>query len=261
MSSSEEGYGILGANNAPKKPRNFRLEWAVALLFGTYEMTVSYFLVIISMAYYKKDETETVDGSALTHLCGNLLPDWQSVAVLFTFYTLVYAGVVTINTLYIRATQNLRGHTVEAWHLLLHPLSRLVIGLTTFFLTCGFSETSLDLRPINKMSYILCQIVMVVDALFCAFFIYQTIRRNEEQLSLGTTVWGARQLIIVQLKYSLLVCFLSTHINVIVQVLFILGLNTTVYVFWFRLDKSGRKMKKSGMYRADDQVETINNNS
>ena len=27
-----------------------------------------------------------------------------------------------------------------------------------------------------------------------------------------------RQLIIVQLKYSLLVCFLSTHINVIVQV-------------------------------------------
>ena len=40
----------------------------------------------------------------------------------------------------------------------LDDLDNLFLGLTTFFLTCGFSETSLDLRPINKMSYILCQV-------------------------------------------------------------------------------------------------------
>ena len=40
----------------------------------------------------------------------------------------------------------------------LDTFDSLFLGLTTFFLTCGFSETSLDLRPINKMSYILCQV-------------------------------------------------------------------------------------------------------
>jgi len=257
---ADEGYGILGTVPI-KPPRNFRLEWAVALLFGTYEMTVSYFLVIISMAYYKKVDSDSEIGDALTHLCGNLLPDWQSVAVLFTFYTFVYAGVVSLNTLYIRSTESLRGHTVEAWHLLFHPLSRLVIGLTTFFLTCGFSETTQELRPINKLSYILCQIVMVVDAIFCFFFIYQTVRRNEDHLSLATSVWGVRQLIVVQLKYSIVVCFLSTHINIILQVLLLFCLNTMVYVAWSRLVKSGRKTKKSGIYRENDRREVIINNN
>jgi hypothetical protein len=31
--------------------------------------------------------------AGLTHFCGTLLPDWISVAVIFTFYTLVYLGI------------------------------------------------------------------------------------------------------------------------------------------------------------------------
>ena len=49
----EDGYGSLGPDKEPvpseefpdllrpvKEPRNFRLEWAAALLFGSYEVTI-----------------------------------------------------------------------------------------------------------------------------------------------------------------------------------------------------------------------------
>ena len=55
-------------------------------------MTASFLLVIVSMIYYKKPE----DGQ-LTE-CGTLLPHWQSVATIFSFYTLVWFSVVLANT-------------------------------------------------------------------------------------------------------------------------------------------------------------------
>ncbi|XP_023341143.1 uncharacterized protein LOC111711119 [Eurytemora carolleeae] len=187
-----EGYGALeeefadeNINYIPvKAPKNIRLEWAVSLLFGSYEITVSYLLVIISMAYYNKQEVPEVGEEGvedvknlplLTNLCGSLLPDWKSVAVLFAFYTLIYTGLICLNVVFIRSTLRLRGNTLSTWETLLHPFSRLILGLISFFLICGFSETSPELQPVNKISYHLCQGSMTIDAAFFLFFLYISI--------------------------------------------------------------------------------------
>ena len=47
---AESGYGTLGAPT--KEPKNFRLEWAVALLFGSYEvLTLEEFSFIEGLGY------------------------------------------------------------------------------------------------------------------------------------------------------------------------------------------------------------------
>ena len=53
---------------------------------------------------------------------------------------------------------------------------------------------------------------------------YLIARRSSRTLELGTRIWIGRQLVFTQLKFAILVCFLSTHINVVVQV------GTGVYV-------------------------------
>merc|ERR1712088_866275 len=70
---------------------SFRVSWSQAVLFGCYEVTASFLLVIVSMIYYEKPEDELTE-------CGTLLPTWKSVAVIFTFYTLVWFSVVLANS-------------------------------------------------------------------------------------------------------------------------------------------------------------------
>lgn len=234
------GYGALGAPT--REAYNFRLEWAQALFFGSYEVTVSYILVIVSMSYYERQD-DLEDG--LTHLCGSLLPDWKSVAVIFTFYTLVYLGIVAVNLLFIRSTRRTASDQVSMCYILNHPLGRLLLGLLSFFLTCAFSSTSVELRPVNSLSLILSEVAMVVDAIFSVFFFVCALRRVDRILEVGTRVWIGRQLVFTQLKFAVLVCFLSTHINVVVQALVVFVCNAIIYYFWFRLVKSNRKHKQS----------------
>ena len=85
-------------------------------------MTASFLLVIVSMIYYKKPEDEQ-----LTE-CGSLLPTWKSVAVIFSFYTLVWFSVVLANIWFIRHTRRQAASDVSSWVMLTHPAGRLVLG-------------------------------------------------------------------------------------------------------------------------------------
>ena len=92
-------------------------------------MTASFLLVIVSMIYYKKPE----DGQ-LTE-CGTLLPHWQSVATIFSFYTLVWFSVVLSNMWFIRHTRRQAASGVSSWVMLTHPAGRLILGNFTFTAT------------------------------------------------------------------------------------------------------------------------------
>merc|ERR1740128_1289550 len=84
---------------------------------------------------------------AVVSLCGSILPDWQSVAVIFSLYTFLYAGLLFLNAMFIRSTQRgVGGVRVSSWQILFHPHCRLLIGLLTFFLICGFSDTTPEFR-------------------------------------------------------------------------------------------------------------------
>merc|ERR1719471_1357818 len=59
-----------------------------------------------------------------------------------------------------------------------------------------------------------------------------------------TQVWTARQLIILQLKFTMIVCYLSTHINVVILTASIFACNAFVFVIWSRLMSTSRKAKQ-----------------
>lgn len=100
---------------------------------------------------------------------------------------------------------------------------------------------------------------LVIDAIFLMFFIYSVIRSEIEWLRGGTQVWTARQLIILQvrllrlysntntlfqLKFTMIVCYLSTHINVVILTASIFACNAFVFVIWSRLMSTSRKAKQ-----------------
>ena len=74
------------------------------------------------MIYYEKPEDEQ-----LTE-CGTLLPNWKSVAVIFSFYTLVWFSVVVANTWFIRHTRRQAASDVSSLVMLTHPAGRLILG-------------------------------------------------------------------------------------------------------------------------------------
>ena len=85
---------------------------------------------------------------------------------------------------------------------------------------------------------------MVVDAAFFCFFVLCVLKNEVDWMKLGTNIWTARQLAILQVKFAVIVCYLSTHFSVILLVLLILCCNAVVYVVWFRLMKTSRKGKQ-----------------
>jgi len=224
---------------------SFRVSWSQAVLFGCYEVTVSFFLVVVSMFYYKKPE-----GEGVKTMCGTLFPDWQSVAVICTFYTIVYLAVVLSNIWFIRETRKKVSSDVSTWVILTHPAGRLVLGLLAFFITCAFASPPTPPLPatvlqyVNRISMWVIKGAMVVDAAFFCFFVLCVLKNEVDWMKLGTNIWTARQLAILQLKFAVIVCYLSTHFSVIVLVLLILCCNAVVYVVWFRLMKTSRKAKQ-----------------
>ena len=100
------------------------------------------------------------------------------------------------------------------------------------------------LQYVNRISMWVVKSTLVIDAIFLMFFIYSVIRNEIEWLRGGTQVWTARQLIILQLKFTMIVCYLSTHINVVILTASIFACNAFVFVIWSRLMSTSRKAKQ-----------------
>jgi len=244
---------------------SFRVAWSQAVLFGCYEVTVSFFLVVVSMFYYRKPEGGNVKKIAM---CGTLFPTWQSVAIICTFYTIVYLCVVISNIWFIRQTRKKVSSDVSTWVILTHPAGRLVLGLLAFFITCAFSSPPTPPTPatvlqyVNRLSMFVIKGAMILDTAFFIFFVVCVLKNQVDWLKIGTNIWTARQLAILQVKFAVIVCYLSTHFSVIVLVLLILCCNALVYVVWFRLMKSSRKAKqKYSNPNYQDENENENSNS
>lgn len=195
------------------------------------------------MFYYRKPEGEDKT------MCGTLFPTWQSVAIICTFYTIVYLCVVISNIWFIRQTRKKVSSDVSTWVILTHPAGRLVLGLLAFFITCAFSSPPRDgpatvLQYVNRLSMWVIKGAMIIDAAFVLFFMACVLKNQVDWLKTGTNIWTARQLAILQVKFAVIVCYLSTHFSVIVLVLLILCCNALVYFVWFRLMKTSRKAKQ-----------------
>merc|ERR1719228_2544103 len=249
--------------NRVRRDISFRVSWSQAILFGCYEITVSFLLVIVSMLYYEKaadpqallamvsstpknlfvttttteeptttlnppatnassvnstTTTTTTTTTAKPHtLCGSLFPTWQSAAWLVAFYALVYLSVMAANIFFIRHTKKKVASKVSLSFILTQPLGRLLLGILSFFITCAFAapvdeQHGTINQYINRISMHVTKTAMVVDAGFCIFFIVAVVKLETDWLKLGTNFYTTRQLIFIQLKFAVLVCFLSAHI-------------------------------------------------
>ena len=85
------------------------------------QVAASFLLVIVGMIYYKTPE----DGQVTE--CGSLLPDWQSVSAIFSFYTIVFVLMVVANIWFIRHTRREAATEVSIWVILTHPALRLIL--------------------------------------------------------------------------------------------------------------------------------------
>lgn len=222
---------------------SFRVSWSQAVLFGCYEVMASFLLVVVGMIYY----TTPADGQ-LTE-CGTLLPDWKSVSAIFSFYTIVVVVMVAANVWFIRNTRREAAADVSIWFILTHPALRLILSLFAFFITCAFAAPPIDgdattLQYVTRISMWIVQATLVVDSVFLMFFIFCVLRREIEMMRAGTHVWTARQFIILQLKFTMIVCYLSTHINVVILTTIIFICNVFIYIIWSRLMSSSRKAKQ-----------------
>jgi len=225
------------------------------------QVSVSFFLVIIGMIYYKKPE----DGQITE--CGSLLPDWKSVSAIFSFYTIVVVVMVLANIWFIRQTRKEAAADVSIWFILTHPALRLVLSLFAFFITCAFSAPTDDpaktttLQYVTRISMWIIQAMLVVDSVFFLFFLFCIVRREIDWLKMGTHVWTARQFIILQAKFTIIVCYLSTHINVVILTTVIFFCNVFVYVIWKRLMSTSRQAKqKYSNPDYEDEKPVIENN-
>jgi len=289
---------------------SFRVSWSQAILFGCYEVTVSFVLVVISMLYYEKatgpplpallstalpviqstmtttmetpttviaenditnstssptttsttttSTTTTTTTSTTTTLattttpphtlCGSLFPTWQSAAWLVAFYSVVYLAILLANIHFIRQTKKKVHSKVSLFVILTHPAGRLLLGIIAFFITCAFAapvdeEKGTLNQYINRISMHVTKTAMVVDAGFVIFFIVAIVKRETDWLKLGTHVYATRQLIFIQVKFAVMVCFLSSHISVIVLVLLVFFCHVFVFMVWARMVRKSRKAK------------------
>ena len=85
---------------------------------------------------------------------------------------------------------------------------------------------------------------LILDAIFVIFFVFCVLKNEVDWLKNGTNIWTARQLAVLQIKFAVIVCYLSTHFSVILLVLLILCCNAVVYVVWYRLMRTSRKAKQ-----------------
>merc|ERR1712004_891852 len=181
-------------------------------------------------------------------LCGSLFPTWQSAAWLVAFYSVVYLAILLANIHFIRQTKKKVHSKVSLFVILTHPAGRLLLGIIAFFITCAFAapvdeEKGTLNQYINRISMHVTKTAMVVDAGFVIFFIVAIVKRETDWLKLGTHVYATRQLIFIQVKFAVMVCFLSSHISVIVLVLLVFFCHVFVFMVWARMVRKSRKAK------------------
>merc|ERR1719167_2040677 len=180
--------------------------------------------------------------------CGSLFPTWQSAAWLVAFYSVVYLAILLANVHFIRQTKKKVHSKVSLFVILTHPAGRLLLGIIAFFITCAFAapvdeEKGTLNQYINRISMHVTKTAMVVDAGFVIFFIVAIVKRETDWLKLGTHVYATRQLIFIQVKFAVMVCFLSSHISVIVLVLLVFFCHVFVFMVWARMVRKSRKAK------------------
>ena len=95
------------------------------------QVAASFLLVIVGMIYYKTPE----DGQVTE--CGSLLPDWQSVSAIFSFYTIVFVLMVVANIWFIRHTRREAATEVSIWVILTHPALRLILCKLNVITQCS----------------------------------------------------------------------------------------------------------------------------
>ena len=95
------------------------------------QVAASFLLVIVGMIYYKTPE----DGQVTE--CGSLLPDWQSVSAIFSFYTIVFVLMVVANIWFIRHTRREAATEVSIWVILTHPALRLILCKLNVITKCS----------------------------------------------------------------------------------------------------------------------------
>ena len=95
------------------------------------QVAASFLLVIVGMIYYKTPE----DGQVTE--CGSLLPDWQSVSAIFSFYTIVFVLMVVANIWFIRHTRREAATEVSIWVILTHPALRLILCKLNVIAQCS----------------------------------------------------------------------------------------------------------------------------
>lgn len=152
------------------------------------------------------------------------------------------------NIYFIRQTRRKVYSKVSLWVILTHPAGRLLLGVISFFITCAFAapvdeHMGTANQYINRISMHVTKAAMVVDAGCCIFFIVAVFKLETDWLKLGTHFYATRQLIFIQLKFAVLVCFLSTHINVTLLVVGVFFSHAFVFSIWARMVKKSRKAK------------------
>ena len=79
-------------------------------------------------------------------------------------------------------------------------------ALFAFFITCAFAAPPNDplkattLQYVTRISKWVVQLTLVIDTVFLVFFIFCVFRREIEWMKMGTNIWTARQLIILQVN-------------------------------------------------------------
>jgi len=183
----------------------------------------------------------------------------------------VYLAILLANIHFIRQTKKKVHSKVSLFVILTHPAGRLLLGIIAFFITCAFAapvdeEKGTLNQYINRISMHVTKTAMVVDAGFVIFFIVAIVKRESlvedsresiwlltrspargdretDWLRLGTNVYATRQLIFIQVKFAVMVCFLSSHISVIILVLLVFFCHVFVFMVWARMVRKSRKAK------------------
>ena len=85
---------------------------------------------------------------------------------------------------------------------------RIFSALFAFFITCAFAAPPTDplkattLQYVTRISMWVVQLTLVIDAVFLMFFMFCVFRKEIEWMKMGTNIWTARQLIILQVFKS-----------------------------------------------------------
>jgi len=173
--------------------------------------------------------------------------------------------VLLANIHFIRQTRRKVHSKVSLMVILTHPAGRLLLGIIAFFITCAFAAPVDEHKGtltqyINRISMHVTKVAMVVDAGFVIFFLVALLKRESDWLKTGTNVYSTRQLIFIQIKFAVMVCFLSSHISVVVLACLVFGCHYIVFAIWAKMVRKSRKAKQKYTTEVFEYHEDVNEN-